>query len=355
MTLRLETFPALLAGLLLIPLVPQAARAGDPLPAEESLEKAFPQRTPYSPYAGRDFPTRPFWGDTHLHTALSMDAGAFGARLTPSDAYRFAKGQELISSTGLPVRLSRPLDFLVVADHSDNMGFFPRLFAGDPAFLADPTGRRWHEMIQQGGQQGVQVAVEVIEGFSQGSFPEAMWSKPGTTAYRNAWEQMIRAAEDHYDPGHFTAFIGYEWTSNTGGNNLHRVVIHRDGGHKASMVEPYTTIAPLGSDNPATSRTASCSRASSRLRSARSTRNTRVRARAGSRSTRRPRSRATARPTHSCHRTTSSPTTRPGTRPISTSRCRRRTRCCSTSTRARRSASAWSSSGASAPTRTSSG
>jgi hypothetical protein len=250
MTLRLETFPALLAGLLLIPLVPQAARAGDPLPAEESLEKAFPQRTPYSPYAGRDFPTRPFWGDTHLHTALSMDAGAFGARLTPSDAYRFAKGQELISSTGLPVRLSRPLDFLVVADHSDNMGFFPRLFAGDPAFLADPTGRRWHEMIQQGGQQGVQVAVEVIEGFSQGSFPEALWSKPGTTAYRNAWEQMIRAAEDHYDPGHFTAFIGYEWTSNTGGNNLHRVVIHRDGGHKASMVEPYTTIAPLGSDNP---------------------------------------------------------------------------------------------------------
>ena len=67
------------------------------------------------------------WGDTHLHTGMSMDAGAFGARLGPEDAYRFARGEELTSSTGLKVKLDRPLDFLVVADHSDNMGFFPRL------------------------------------------------------------------------------------------------------------------------------------------------------------------------------------------------------------------------------------
>jgi hypothetical protein len=230
--------------------VPQAALAGDPLPPAESLEGAFPERRPYSPYAGRNFPTQAFWGDTHLHTALSMDAGAFGARLTPDDAYRFAKGGELVSSTGQPVRLSRPLDFLVVADHSDNMGFFPRLLAGDPAFLADPTGRRWHAMIEQGGQEGVKVAVEVIQRFSQGTFPAALASTPGSTVFRDTWEQIIRAAEDHYDPGHFTSFIGYEWTSNTGGNNLHRVVIHRDDGHKASMVEPYVTAKPPGSDNP---------------------------------------------------------------------------------------------------------
>ncbi len=80
---------------------------------------------PYSPYAGRNFPSRPFFGDTHLHTALSMDAGAAGARLDPSDAYRFARGEEVIASSGQPAKLSRPLDFLVVADHSDNMGFFP--------------------------------------------------------------------------------------------------------------------------------------------------------------------------------------------------------------------------------------
>jgi hypothetical protein len=92
-------------------------------------EKAFP-KPPYSPYAGRSYPTRPYFGDTHVHTALSMDAGAFGARLTPRDAYRFARGEEITASSNQPVKLSRPLDFLVVADHSDNMGFFPDLFAG---------------------------------------------------------------------------------------------------------------------------------------------------------------------------------------------------------------------------------
>jgi len=109
------------------------ALAQDAIPPKEGLLDAFPVRENYSPYAGRSFPTRVFWGDTHLHTAMSMDAGAFGARLKPADAYRFARGEEVTASTGLRVRLARPLDFLVVADHSDNMGFFPRLLAGDPA------------------------------------------------------------------------------------------------------------------------------------------------------------------------------------------------------------------------------
>jgi len=190
------------------------------------------------------------WGDTHLHTGLSMDAGAFGARLMPDDAFRFAKGEEFTSSGGLPVRLSRPLDFLVVADHSDNMGFFPALQGGRPSMLADPTGRRWYDMIKAGGQEGVQVAVEVIQKFSQGTFPPALWFSPGSTGYRDTWELIIDAAKDHNDPGHFTAFIGWEWTSNTGGANLHRVVMYRDDEHKASMLEPYTTVKPQGSDNP---------------------------------------------------------------------------------------------------------
>ena len=100
------------------------------------LEKVLPTKPPYSPYAGRNFPTRPFFGDTHLHTGFSMDAGAFGAKLGPRDAYRFARGEELTSNTGQPVKLSRPLDFLVVADHSDGMGFFPLLMGGDPEVLA---------------------------------------------------------------------------------------------------------------------------------------------------------------------------------------------------------------------------
>jgi hypothetical protein len=90
-----------------------------------AAEKVFPDRRPYSPWAGRDFPSRPLFGDTHLHTAYSFDAGAFGARLLPSDAYRFAKGEEITASSGQPTKLSRPLDFLVVSDHSDNMGSRP--------------------------------------------------------------------------------------------------------------------------------------------------------------------------------------------------------------------------------------
>ncbi|MHC4415580.1 MAG: DUF3604 domain-containing protein [Planctomycetota bacterium] len=241
-----------IVALVLLGAVPLAApaRAQDPVPPPGTLESAFPPQKHYSPYAGRNFPTRVYWGDTHLHTRMSMDAGAFGARLGPQDAYRFARGVELTSSTGLRVKLSRPLDFLVVSDHSDNMGFFPRLFAGDPEFLADPTGKRWYEMIQEGGQTAVQVAVEVIVAFSQDKFPEALTSLPGSAAYRSAWEETIEAAEMYNDPGRFTAFIGYEWTSNTGGNNLHRVVIYRDGAAKAGVMEPYTTLRPAGSDNP---------------------------------------------------------------------------------------------------------
>ena len=226
------------------------ASSQEPMPSAEGLKNAFPVHQHFSPYAGRNFPTRVFWGDTHVHTSFSMDAGAFGARLSPEDAYRFARGEELTSSTGQRVKLSRPLDFLVVADHSDNMGFFPRLFAGDPASLADPTGRRWYDGIKAGGQEAVKVATEVIGTFSQGKFPPALASVPGTPAYRSAWETTVKAADKYNDPGRFSAFIGYEWTSNTGGNNLHRVVMYRDAGDKALQMEPYTTIKPLGSDNP---------------------------------------------------------------------------------------------------------
>jgi hypothetical protein len=204
----------------------------------------------YSPYAERDFPDRPLWGDTHLHTAVSFDAGAFGVRLLPPDAYRFAKGHEVVSSSGQKVRLSRPLDFLVVADHSDQMGFFPELQAGSPFVMASEKGRKWHNMVEQGGQAAVQAASELIAAFSQGEFPEELASLPGTAIYKSTWDDTIRAAEDANDPGHFTAFIGYEWTSLVKGNNLHRVVMYRDGAERAQLMEPYTMTPPLGSPNP---------------------------------------------------------------------------------------------------------
>jgi hypothetical protein len=187
------------------------------------------------------------FGDTHLHTAFSMDAGAFGARLTPSDAYRFARGDEVISSSGQPVKLSRPLDFLVVADHSDGFGFFPQLMGGDPVLLATPQGRKWYDQIKSG--HGAEAAMDIIMSFGKGQLPKG-FPTPGTKAYRTAWQEVIKAADDYNDPGHFTAFIGYEWTSNTAANNLHRNILFREDGSKASLVEPYTTMKPLGSDNP---------------------------------------------------------------------------------------------------------
>jgi len=236
----------LLAVALILPVAALAQDAGQPDSA--ALSNAHPER-PYSPYAGGAIPTRLLWGETHLHTSFSMDAGAFGARLEPEDAYRFARGEEVTSSTGRQVRLSRPLDFLVVADHSDNMGFFPDLFAGAPHVLADPTGKRWYDLVQSG--EGMTAALEIIDAFSRAAFPEAIFYGPDTKAYKNAWAKTIAAAEQYNDPGRFTAFIGYEWTSQVPpGDNLHRVVVYRDGADKASQTVPFTTYPPAGSTNP---------------------------------------------------------------------------------------------------------
>ena len=215
---------------------------------KETAGQSFLAKPPYSPYAGRNFPTRPFFGDTHVHTSFSMDAGAFGCRLGPRDAYRFAKGEEVISSTGQRAKLSRPLDFIAVTDHSDGFGFFPRLLSGDPKMLSYPQGRKWYDMIQSG--KGAQAAFEIIGGFSQGQIAEGLIPLPGSDAYRGAWQETYEAADEANEPGKFTAFIGFEWTSNTGGNNLHRNVIFRENALRASLVEPFITQKPLGSDNP---------------------------------------------------------------------------------------------------------
>jgi hypothetical protein len=211
-----------------------------------TVEKAF--KKPYSPYAGRNYPTRPLFGDTHLHTSESFDAGAFGCRLGPKDAYRFAKGNEVVATMGERVKLSRPLDFLAVTDHSDGLGFFPLLLAGDSRMLADPQARKWYNMIQDG--KGADAAIDIIISFSEGKLPKGILPVPGTASYHDAWQRIIAAADEANDPGRFTAFIGYEWTSNTSGNNLHRNVIYRDGSFKAGRVEPMTTLKPEGSDNP---------------------------------------------------------------------------------------------------------
>jgi hypothetical protein len=214
---------------------------------EEVLSDAYTGKS-YSPYAGRQTTLMPLWGDTHLHTANSFDAGAFGNRLGLDEAYRFARGEEITASSGFRAKLSRPLDWLVVADHSDNMGFFPDLLAGAPHILSEPKGREYYDRIKSG--DGVAVALELIGAFSQGAFPRELEYAPDSTAYKDKWLETVDAAERYNEPGRFTAFIGYEWTSLIAGNNLHRVVIYRDGGDKGSQMVPYTTFPPLGSPNP---------------------------------------------------------------------------------------------------------
>ncbi|MEH6592677.1 MAG: DUF3604 domain-containing protein, partial [Halioglobus sp.] len=219
-----------------------------PVPPDGQILSNAYTGTAYSPYAGRDFASNVYWGDTHLHTDISMDAGAFGNRLGLDAAYRFARGEQVESTNGGPAKLSRPLDFLVVADHSDNMGFFPDMMAGAPNILGDPTGKDWYDRINAG--EGVGVALELIGLFSQGKFPPALVYTPDSEPYKNAWARTVEAAEQFNEPGRFTAFIGYEWTSLVRGNNMHRVVVYRDGSDIGGQTVPFTTIAPQGSTTP---------------------------------------------------------------------------------------------------------
>ena len=217
----------------------------------ESFSKNYPGKA-YSPYAQRGFPSRPLWGDTHLHTGLSVDAGLFGARLGLEEAYRFARGEQVVSSTGQPVKLSRPLDFLVIADHSDAMGLVNDLAAASPEVTKYEQGARWSQGLRAGGKAAVDTALDLITTFSQGKVNKELLAaySPGSKIYASTWEKVVKAAEAYNDPGRFTALIGFEWTSLVKGNNLHRNVIFRDGADRAGQVVPYTTQAPIGSTDP---------------------------------------------------------------------------------------------------------
>ncbi|WP_270732125.1 DUF3604 domain-containing protein [Shimia sp. Alg240-R146] len=211
---------------------------------------AFLKGRPYSPYADRAYPERVFFGDTHVHTGLSADAGGGGTRLMPRDAYRFARGEQVTSNTGQPVKLFRPFDFYMITDHSDAMGAITDIISGAPNILADPQGREFHNAFNAGGEEALRAMQQLIAGFAQGTISPALNYQPGNSAFGTAWEKIIDAAEEFNDPGVFTTFIAFEWTSLVEGNNLHRNVILRDGAETARQILPYTTTPPVGSPNP---------------------------------------------------------------------------------------------------------
>ena len=208
----------------------------------DAAAHAFPKRG-FSPYAGRHYPTHVLWGDEHVHTGWSADAGAFGATLGPEEALRFARGEEVMSSLGEPAKLSRPLDWAAITDHSDAAGVIFEIRDGNPNLMTDPLARRWHDMMASG--KGVEAASEMIKAQSNNKIPAVM--KDHRLAL-SIWEKNTSIMEKYNEPGRFTAFIGYEWTSNAGGgDNLHRNVIYRNGKEKADQVLPMTTF---DSENP---------------------------------------------------------------------------------------------------------
>jgi hypothetical protein len=215
------------------------------------IEGLYPGTT-FSPYAQRNFPSRVYWGETHLHTGLSLDAGLFGNTLGPEDAYRFARGEEIVSSTGLPAKLGRPLDWLAVTDHSDAMGLATDIQRGAPNILAVPKGKEWHEGFKKGGQAAGEAAFDLITHFAQMKLPEQILKDyaPGSRVTNNVWDRIVDAAEQYNEPGRFSTLIGFEWTSVPKGNNLHRNVILRDGAMRAKQVVPLTTQPPFGTTDP---------------------------------------------------------------------------------------------------------
>ncbi len=191
----------------------------------------------YSPFVDQHYPNRVYWGDTHLHTANSVDAGFVGNKLGPEEAYRFARGEEVTSSTGLRVKLLRPLDFLVIADHAEYFGLATMIKEGHPALLADPVGKRWYDMFNESKEGGFKAFMEVVRSGS-GDNPQELIKNPA--AKRSLWESVNATADRYNEPGRFTALIGFEWSSIPKGGNLHRVVIFRDGADRANQVLPFT-------------------------------------------------------------------------------------------------------------------
>lgn len=198
----------------------------------------------YTPWAEEAFPMELLWGDTHLHSAYSVDANTMGnIGLSPADAYRFARGEPVKANTGMIAKLNTPLDFLVVSDHAEQLGTMLKLREGDARLLADPGARKVYDALTGGDDAA---AMDVMQQFlmemSQGN---AMLSNPAVS--RDVWQTSIATSDEFNQPGRFTALIGFEWTSMPDSNNLHRVVIYADGADKAGVMQP---VSSNNSENP---------------------------------------------------------------------------------------------------------
>jgi len=195
---------------------------------------------PYAHYVGQRFPRNVFFGDTHHHSSFSCDSGLIGNRLGPDVSFRFARGEEIVTSTGQRAKLSRPLDFLVISDHAEYLGLADLLNTANPELLATEAGQEWYEAMQMGGAAGWQASVDIANQLQSG---KSRFRDPKIE--RSVWDRVVDIASEYNQPGTFTAFNGYEYSSPLGGNNLHRVVIFRDGPDRVKQVIPFGSFDSL--------------------------------------------------------------------------------------------------------------
>lgn len=180
------------------------------------------------------------WGDTHLHTSNSIDAFGFGVKLGPEEALRFARGEEVTSTWGLKAKLERPLDFLVIADHSGGLGATKALYDAPGFLIRDPVLRRWHDEMHKGPEGMQRVTAELIDRVGRNDLPKSLTDpERQRKTSTDIWTRHSTLIERYNEPGKFTAFMGFEYTLMPGGNNLHRVVMFRDGKSRTDQVLPY--------------------------------------------------------------------------------------------------------------------
>ena len=217
----------------------------------------------YSPYSEKKYATNVYWGDTHLHTNISADGYGTGNFISRREAYRFAKGESVSTPNGMTARLQRPLDFLVVADHAENMGVIQRAHIADKNLLNTVAGRFWYDLINNEPRfkdwyfynskefKNSQLYRAVMRLFHPNDMTGIQSSEivhivDDDELRRSIWEEVTVEADRFNQPGIFTALIGFEWTPSEivgkgqGYGNFHRVVMFKDGAEKTNQILPFS-------------------------------------------------------------------------------------------------------------------
>ena len=236
-------------SVLLFSLVLGASPASSSPHAFDPKLEDFEEQRVYSPFAGRNYPNQVLFGDMHFHTELSFDAGLIGTRLDVDDGYRFARGEQVISNTGQPVQLIRPLDFLVITDHAEMMGLASMIRESNPILLSNAWGRWMHERFNSGLEGRLEAFQDVARRGITGENPfEA------DDAVSNIWRSFVEKAEAYNEPGRFTAMTGFEYSSTPGGDNLHRVVVLASRPRALTKVLALRRISPAQLEESGSSR-----------------------------------------------------------------------------------------------------